>query len=148
MRQELNNRGNHGEQPDPASMRAILAIDVRRKITATAANLPKHHRTGRHISGVMCNARNQSATTKCRSPDASAPERAAMMARDRAAEMSASRPQVPAVIVGKLIVLGIVLAFSFAAPAAPDARAIGARTSDPRQDQQNPRSMQAPSKVL
>jgi hypothetical protein len=80
----------------------------------------------------MCNARNQSAT----------------MASDRPADMGASRAHVPADIVGKLIVLGIVLAFSFAAPAAPDARAIGARTSDPRQDQQSPPSVQPPSKVL
>ena len=53
---------------------------------------------------------------------------------------------VPADIVGKLIVLGVVLAFSFSAPAAPLAVAIGARTSDPRQDPQNVPSARSPSK--
>jgi hypothetical protein len=48
-----------------------------------------------------------------------------------------SHAHVPTDIVGKLIVLAIVLAFSFAATAAPDARAIGARISDPQQDRQN-----------
>jgi hypothetical protein len=68
------------------------------------------------------------------------------MASDRPAEMGASHPHVPADIVGKLIVLGIVLAFSFAVPAAPDARAIGARISDPQQDRQNAPSVRPPSK--
>jgi hypothetical protein len=71
-----------------------------------------------------------------------------MMARDRPVEMRAPHAHVLADIVGKLIVLGIVLAFSFAAPAAPGARAIGARTSDLRQNQQNPPSVHPPSKVL
>jgi hypothetical protein len=78
----------------------------------------------------MCNARNQSA----------------MMASDRPADMGASHAHVPADIVGKLIVLGIVLAFSLAAPAAPDAKAIGARISDPQQDRQNAPAVRLPSK--
>jgi hypothetical protein len=68
----------------------------------------------------------------------------AMAASDRAAEMGAAHAHVPADIVGKLIVLGIVLAFSFAAPA-PAARAIGARISDPQQDRQNASSVRFPS---
>jgi hypothetical protein len=110
-------------------VRAILAVDVRRKIAATAANLLEHHRAGQRISVRMCNARKQSA----------------MMASDRPVDMGASHAHVPADIVGKLIVLGIVLAFSFAAPAAPEARAIGARISDPQQDRQNARSVRFPS---
>jgi len=132
-----------GDQTRPVC--AILAVDVRRKIAATAANLLEHDRVGQRISVGMCNARNQSAVTKCRSPDASAPGRAAMMASDRPAETGASHAHVPADIVGKLIVLGIVLAFLFAAPAAPDARPIGARISDPQQDQQNAPSVRPPS---
>jgi hypothetical protein len=68
------------------------------------------------------------------------------MATDRPAEMGAAGAHVPADIVGKLIVLGIVLAFSFAATAAPDARAIGARISDPQQDQQNAPPVRPPSR--
>ena len=60
-----------------------------------------------------------------------------MVASDRPADMGASHAHVPADIIGKLIVLGIVLAFSFTAPATPDAKAIGARISDPQQDRQN-----------
>jgi hypothetical protein len=111
-------------------MGAILTLRVRRKIAATAANLREHHRVGPRISVGMCNARNQSA----------------MMASDRPADMGASHAHAPADIVGKLIVLGIVLAFSLAAPAAPNARAIGARISDPQQDQQNAPSLQPPSR--
>jgi hypothetical protein len=68
------------------------------------------------------------------------------MASDRPAEMSTSHAHVPADILGKLIVLCIVLAFSFAGPAAPDAKAIGARISDPQQDWQNAPSVRPPSK--
>jgi hypothetical protein len=68
-----------------------------------------------------------------------------MTAADHPAEMDASRASVPADIVGKLIVLGIVLAFSFATTAAPAARAIGARISDPQQDRQNAPSVRPPS---
>jgi hypothetical protein len=50
---------------------------------------------------------------------------------------SGAGPYVPADIAGKLIVLGVVLAFSFFAPAAPGAGAIGARSSEPRQDKQS-----------
>jgi hypothetical protein len=71
--------------------------------------------------------------------------RSAVTATDRAAERGAARAHVPADIVGKLIVLGIVLAFSFATPAAPAARAIGARISDPQQDRQNAPSVRFPS---
>jgi len=67
------------------------------------------------------------------------------MASDRPADTGASPAHVPADILGKLIVLGIVLAFSFVAPAAPDAKAIGARISDPQQNQQNAASLQPPS---
>jgi hypothetical protein len=78
----------------------------------------------------MCSARNQSA----------------MMTGDCPAEISTSPAHVPADILGKLIVLGIALAFSFAGPAAPDAKAIGARMSDPQQDRQNALSVRPPSK--
>jgi hypothetical protein len=78
---------------------AILTLRVRRKIAATAANLREHHQVGQRMSGGMCNARNQSA----------------VMANDRPADMGASHAHVPADIVGKLIILGIVLAFSLAA---------------------------------
>jgi hypothetical protein len=104
-------------------------LTFERKIAATAANLLEHHQ-GRpaHIC-AMRSTENQTA----------------MAATDRPAEMGAAHAHVPADIVGKLIVLGIVLAFSFATPAAPAARAIGARISDPQQDRQNAPSVRFPS---